>query len=104
MANNMDFSAPIHPGEILSEEFMVPFGLSANKLANAIGVPHNRISAIVNGTRNISADTALRLSDAFGTTPEFWMNLQDHYDLELAKRNERPAVQRIEAPREYAMA
>lgn len=76
---------PIHPGEILREEFMVPHQLSANKLADALQVPTNRITAILNGTRSITADTALRLGSYFGTTPEFWMNLQVHYDLEVAR-------------------
>ena len=74
---------PTHPGEILKEEFMLPYELSANKLALRIAVPTNRITAIIAGNRGITADTALRLSDAFKTTPEFWMNLQDHYELKL---------------------
>lgn len=87
--------APIHPGEILKEEFMVPLGLSANRLAAALGVPANRITAIVSGTRSVTADTALRLSEAFGTTPEFWTNLQDHFELQTAKRIKRPKIKRI---------
>lgn len=75
---------PIHPGEILKEEFMAPYGLSANALARAIKVPPNRVAAIVNGTRGVSADTALRLSKAFGTTPDFWLNLQKRYELDMA--------------------
>ena len=90
--------APVHPGEILKEEFMAPLGLSANKLAEALQVPTNRISSIIATKRAITADTALRLADAFGTTPEFWTNLQDHYDLELAKREPRPKIKRIHAP------
>lgn len=83
---------PIHPGEVLKEEFMVPLALSANKLAGLLDVPTNRITHIINGTRGVSADTALRLSEAFQTTPEFWTNLQDHYDLELAKRVPRAKI------------
>lgn len=98
MANQRNFRTPIHPGEILQEEFMVPYGLSANKLAGALGVPANRITALVNGTRAVTADTALRLSAAFGTTPEFWLNLQTHYELELASREKRPDIKLIEAP------
>ncbi len=75
---------PIHPGVTLNEDFMAPHGLSANRLGALVGVPPNRISDIVRGRRSITADTALRLSRAFGTSPEFWMNLQTHYDLELA--------------------
>ncbi|MEM6903734.1 MAG: HigA family addiction module antitoxin [Pseudomonadota bacterium] len=77
--------APIHPGEILLEEFMEPMGLSANALAKHIQVPGNRISTIVKGTRGITGDTALRLAAALGTTPEFWMNLQKSYELEVAR-------------------
>ena len=76
--------APIHPGEILKEEFLEPLDLSANKLAKHIGVPTNRITAIVNGLRGVSGDTAIRLAKAFGTTAEFWMNLQMHYELQVA--------------------
>ncbi|HEY9081479.1 HigA family addiction module antitoxin [Magnetovibrio sp.] len=96
--------APIHPGEILKEEFMVPMELSANKLAEALGVPTNRITHLVNGHRGITADTALRLSGAFGTTPEFWTNLQAHYDLEVAKESNPPKVQRIHVPEGAMMA
>ena len=77
--------APVHPGEILKEEFMVPLGLSANGLSRAVRVPPNRISAIVNGERGLTADTALRLSKAFGTTAEFWLNLQKQYELDCAR-------------------
>jgi addiction module HigA family antidote len=76
---------PVHPGEVLKEEFMAPLGLSANKLARAIRVPPNRVSAIVNGERSVTADTALRLAKAFGTTPEFWLNLQRQHDLDRAR-------------------
>ena len=76
---------PVHPGEILKEEFMGPLGLSANALAHAIRVPPNRIAAIVNGTRGVSANTALRLAKAFGTTPDFWLNLQNAFDLDTAR-------------------
>lgn len=73
--------APIHPGEILKAEFLDELGLSAYALAKALAVPANRVTGIVNGDRSITADTALRLSRFFGTTPEFWLNLQTHYDL-----------------------
>jgi antitoxin HigA-1 len=76
---------PVHPGEVLKEEFMAPLELSANKLARALRVPSNRISAIVNGERGVSADTALRLAKALGTTPDFWLNLQKQYDLDCAR-------------------
>jgi addiction module HigA family antidote len=74
-----------HPGEILLEEFMRPLGLSGNALALALRVPANRITAIVNGERAISADTALRLARYFGTSPEFWLNIQAGHDLSLAR-------------------
>jgi antitoxin HigA-1 len=80
----MDSKMVIHPGEVLKDEFLVPYGLSANKLAHAIGVPANRISAIVNGTRGITGETAVLLGHAFGTTPEFWLNLQSRYELDIA--------------------
>jgi antitoxin HigA-1 len=76
---------PVHPGEILREEFMAPLGLSANKLALDLRVPVTRISEIVNERRSISPETALRLSHYFNTTPEFWMNLQTQYDLDMTE-------------------
>ncbi len=76
---------PIHPGEMLREEFLVPMGLSANALAIAIGVPATRIGEIVNERRGITADTALRLGRYFHMSAEFWMNLQSRYDLESAR-------------------
>jgi antitoxin HigA-1 len=92
--------APIHPGEILSEEFLKPMGLSMHRLALALRVPANRISQIVDGQRGISAETALRLARFFGNSAEFWMNLQTHYDLKMARRNLKPEeVNRIRAQR-----
>ncbi len=76
---------PIHPGEMLREEFLVPMGLSANALAIAIGVPATRIGEIVNERRGISADTAIRLGRYFHMSAEFWMNIQSDYDLESAR-------------------
>lgn len=75
--------APIHPGEILQQEFILPLGLSQNRVALATGVPPRRINEIVHGTRRVTADTALRLARFFGTTALFWMNLQTRYDLDL---------------------
>ena len=77
---------PIHPGEILREEYLVPLGMSANLLAERLGVPANRVSAIVAGKRAITADTALRLARGFGTSPEFWQNLQSAYELRIAEQ------------------
>ncbi len=78
--------APIHPGEILFDEFLNEFGVTSYALAKAIGVPTNRVTGIVNGERSITADTALRFARFFGNSPKFWMNLQMHYDLEVAER------------------
>src|ERR1035437_6015974 len=75
---------PIHPGEHL-KEFMDDFGLTMNQLAKALHVPANRITAIVNGTRGITAETALRLARYFGTSAQMWINMQGHYDLQVAR-------------------
>lgn len=77
--------SPIHPGEILIEEFLGPLGISQYRLAKDVGVPARRINEIVRGQRAITADTALRLARYFQTTERFWLNLQTHYDLELEK-------------------
>ncbi len=79
---------PVHPGEVLLEEFMKPAAppLNANVLAKAIDVPANRITAIIKGQRGITGDTAVRLGAFFNTTPEFWMNLQKTYELRLAEK------------------
>ncbi len=77
---------PLHPGEVLSEEYLKPLGVSQNKLALNMRVPAQRISEIVNGKRAITADTALRLSKVIGTTPEFWMSLQTDYDLQVEEQ------------------
>lgn len=84
----------IHPGEILLEEFMKPLELSINRLARELIVPPGRVSAIVNGKRSITADTALRLGRYFGVSPELWMGLQTDYDLRVAERRIGPEVAR----------
>ena len=76
---------PIHPGEILREEFLKPMGVSAYRLAKDIGVPVNRITAIVNEARNVSPETALLMSRYFGLSDSLWVNLQAHYDMEMAR-------------------
>ena len=92
--------APVTPGEMLKEEFLSAYGLSQSRLARAIGISPNRIAEIVNNRRRITADTALRLSLYFGNSPEFWMNLQSHYDLKMAQRNLKPEdAKRIKAVR-----
>ena len=88
--------APVHPGEMLKEDFLDPLGVSQYRLAQAIGVPPRRINEIVHGTRRISADTALRLSRFFGMSDEFWMNLQGHYDIEVEKDKLRTTLAEIE--------
>jgi len=80
-----DKLAPVHPGEVLLEEFIKPMGLSQNRLAIDIGVDTRRINEIVLGKRAITADTALRLSRFFGNSPQFWMGLQSQYDLDVAQ-------------------
>ena len=80
-----DKIVPIHPGEVLMEDFIAGFGITQNKLAVSIGVPPRRINEIVHGKRGITADTALRLGRFFGTSAQFWLNLQTQYDLDLAE-------------------
>lgn len=88
-----------HPGEVLREEFLVPLDLSANALALALRVPATRIGEIVNERRGITADTALRLARYFGTTPEFWLNLQMAHDLSAAVAERGEDIQRSVEPR-----
>ena len=85
--------APIPPGETLYEDFMLPMNVSINGLARAIDVPPNRISAIINGKRAITADTALRLGKYFGVSPEIWLDLQSDYDLRLVQQTEWPRIE-----------
>src|SRR5262252_3496583 len=100
MEMTVDEFAPVTPGEMLRDEFLAEYGLSQNQLAKAVGISPNRIAEIVNNRRRITADTALRLSLYFGNSPEFWMNLQTHYDLKLARGNLKPAdAKRIKAQR-----
>src|SRR6195256_30930 len=92
--------APVTPGEMLKEEFLAEYGLSQSQLAKAIGISPNRIAEIINNRRRITADTALRLSLYFGNCAEFWMNLQTHYDLKMARLNLKPEdARRIKAGR-----
>jgi antitoxin HigA-1 len=88
-----------HPGEILREDFLEPMDISVYALANAIKVPRSRVNDIVLGRRAITADTALRLARYFGTSPEFWVNLQAHYDLEIAKDSSRQRIEQEVEPR-----
>jgi antitoxin HigA-1 len=95
---------PIHPGEILREEFMAPLGLSQNALARALHVPPRRINEIVMEKRGITADTALRLARCFRTTAEFWTGLQTDYELRLARYEAESEIERDVMPLEPALA
>jgi addiction module HigA family antidote len=86
MAKTTRFLNPIHPGEILLEDFLKPLGISINRLARDLHVPPNRVHAIVHGARAITADTALRLGLYFGVSPQTWLNLQAEYDLRMTTR------------------
>ncbi|CAN5331330.1 HigA family addiction module antitoxin [soil metagenome] len=85
----------IHPGEVLNEEFLLPLGITAYRLAKDLGVPQTRISGITKGTRRITADTALRLSQYFGNSAKFWLSLQDDYDLEEENNKLQGVLQEI---------
>ncbi|HYK18501.1 MAG TPA: HigA family addiction module antitoxin [Bryobacteraceae bacterium] len=86
---------PVHPGEVLREEFMGPMQISINALARGLNVPVSRVSKIVNEERAITPDTALRIARYFGTSAEFWLNLQSRYDLLVAKSNEKAIHQEV---------
>lgn len=101
MARNLK---PVSPGEILLMEFLKPLGISQSKLARDLNVPVGRINDIIQGKRAITPDTALRLAVYFNITPEFWMNLQSHYDLKLAKQNLLPKIERSVRPAEKKAA
>jgi antitoxin HigA-1 len=87
--------APMHPGEVLREEFLLPLGLSPGALAKACSVPRTRIERLSSEETGVTADTALRLSKAFGNSPELWLNLQTDYDIQIAKRQIGKDVARI---------
>lgn len=91
----MELLENIHPGEILNEEFLKALNVSAYRLANETEIPQSRISQIIKGKRSITADTALRLSIYFGTTPTFWLGLQNDYDLEEERKNKKEVFNRI---------
>ena len=90
---------PVHPGEVLKEDFLKPMGMSQNALARAIGVPPIRISQIVRGKRAITPETALRLARYFGTSPEFWLGMQAHYDLEIAREKLGEVIEKTVKPK-----
>lgn len=95
----MNKMRPIHPGEVLREEFLDPLGLTAHALAQALRVPAPRVNDIVRERRGVSPDTALRLARHFGTTPQFWLNLQASYDLKIAMREAGAKIEREVEPR-----
>lgn len=99
MTRKRDLLPPVHPGEILLAEFLEPMALSQYALAHAIGVPPRRINEIVLGKRAISADTALRLGRYFGMEPQFWLNLQSRYDLDVARDELGSRLEREVKPR-----
>lgn len=92
----IDTMSPIHPGEILQEEYLEPLGVSQYRLAKVVGVPPRRINEIVHGKRGISTDTALRLARYFGTSERFWLNLQSRYDIEVERDRLAATLARIE--------
>ena len=87
--------SPTHPGEMLLEEFLLPMGVSQRDLADAIRVPYQRINELVNGRRGVTPSTALRLAKYFGTTPDFWMNLQQRWDLYAVQESEAEDLRKI---------
>ena len=93
---------PIHPGEMLLEEFLVPLGITQRRLANGIHVPYQRINELINGRRGVTPSTALRLAKFFGNTAEFWLNLQQRWDLYHAQRAEARELKRIKPARTAA--
>ena len=94
MSRKSNLLDPIHPGEVLLEDFLKPMAISINRLARDLDVPPNRISLIVNGARAVTADTALRLGIYFGVSPELWLNLQTDYDLRVARHARGDQIQR----------
>jgi addiction module HigA family antidote len=101
MANRRAKIAPPHPGETLHEDFMLPLDLSANRLAHELRIPATRIGDIIHGRRGITADTALRLARYFGTSAEFWMNLQGLYDLRTTEEEKATEIKRDIRPRVF---
>ncbi len=92
----------VHPGEILNEEFLIPMNITAYRLSKDTEIPQTRISQILKGKRSVTADTALRLSLYFGTSPKFWLGLQDDYDIEEERKNKKEVLRRIKRIRKNA--
>jgi antitoxin HigA-1 len=93
---------PVHPGVVLKADLLEPLGMSVNKLATQLHVPANRLSQIISGKRGISPDTSLRLARYFGFTPEYWLNMQAQYDLEVIRRQSMRQIEKDIKPREAA--
>lgn len=99
MTRETKYRAPVHPGEVLREDLLIPLDISMSQLAKSLRVPANRLNQIVNGKRGITPDTSLRLSRYFGFSPEYWWNLQTHYDLELVRRSSMAKIEQEVEPR-----
>lgn len=102
MTKAVKLRPPGHPGIVLKMDLLDPLGMSINRLAKDLRVPANRLSQIVQGKRGITADTSLRLARYFGFTPEYWLNMQTHYDLEIIRRQSIRRIEREIKPREAA--
>ena len=100
LSTTTEIRMPIHPGEILQEEMLVPLGMSLSELARGLQVPVNRLSQIVRGLRAVTPDTAIRLSRYFGFSPDYWLQLQMRYDFELVRRRDGERIEREVKPRE----
>jgi addiction module HigA family antidote len=102
MKKTAKYRDPVHPGVVLKADLLEPLKMSVNRLATELHVPANRLSQIINGKRGISADTSLRLARYFGFTPEYWLNMQAQYDLEVIRRQSIHKIEREIKPREAA--
>ena len=102
MTKTGKFRLPVHPGTILKKDLLDPLGMSINKLAKELRVPANRLSQIIRGRRGITPDTSLRLARYFGFTPEYWLNMQTHYDMEITRRQSMKQIEKEVNPREAA--
>ncbi len=102
MTKAIKYRPPVHPGVILKMDLLDPLGMSINRLAKELRVPANRLSQIVHGRRKITPDTSLRLGRYFGFSPEYWLNMQTHFDLEIIRRQSMRKIEREIKPREAA--
>ena len=102
MTKTGKFRLPVHPGTILKRDLLDPLGMSINQLAKELRVPANRLSQIIRGRRGITPDTSLRLARYFGFAPEYWLNMQTHYDMEIIRRQSMKQIEKEVNPREAA--